>query len=72
MIDFDRQPSPKSEKEKAFDALNAKYTEKFGKAYVFDYGAESMTWDEAIADIRRRIANNNPQTAPAYEPGVDY
>jgi 2-oxo-4-hydroxy-4-carboxy--5-ureidoimidazoline (OHCU) decarboxylase len=72
MIDFDREPSPKSADEKAFDALNAEYTEKFGAAYVFDYAAEPMTWEEALADIRRRIADNDPQPVPDYEPGVDY
>ena len=72
MIDFDRQPSPKSEEEKAFDALNAEYTEKFGRGYVFDFAAEPMTWDEAIADIRRRIADDDPQTQPDYKAGVDY
>ena len=72
MVDFNRQPSPKSEEEKTFDALNEEYTKKFGTPYVFDYAADSMTWAGAISDIRRRIANHNPQTAPEYKPGVDY
>lgn len=72
MIDFDRKPSPKSAEEKAFDALNAEYTAQFGKPYVFDFAAEPMTWAEALADIRRRIANNEPQPVPDYKPGVDY
>lgn len=72
MIDWmNRQPN-KSAQEIEFDALNEKYTAMFGTPYVFDYAAESMTWDEAIADIRRRIANKDPQPAPDYKPGVDY
>lgn len=72
MIDFDRKPSPKSENEKEFDALNKRYTEKFGKPYVFDFAAEPMTWEEALADIKRRIADGDPQPEPDYKPGVDY
>lgn len=72
MIDFDRKPSQKTADEAAFDALNEKYTEQFGTPYVFDYAAEPLTWEEAIADIRRRIADNDPQPAPVYKPGVDY
>jgi 2-oxo-4-hydroxy-4-carboxy--5-ureidoimidazoline (OHCU) decarboxylase len=72
MIDFDRKPSPKSENEKSFDALNKRYTEKFGKPYVFDFAAEPMTWEEALADIKRRIADGNPQPEPDYKKGVDY
>lgn len=72
MIDFDRKPSPKSEKEQAFDALNAEYTEKFGRGYVFDYAAEPMTWEETIADIRRRIDDGKPQPEPEYRKKVQY
>lgn len=72
MIDFDRQPTPKGEKETAFDELNVEYAAKFSTPYVFDYAAEPMTWDEAIADIKRRIDGNDPQRAPKYEKGVDY
>lgn len=72
MIDFDRKPSPKSENEKLFDSLNAQYTAQFGKPYVFDFAAEPMTWEEALADIQRRIADNDPQPVPEYKDGVDY
>lgn len=72
MIDFDRKPSPKSESEKAFDALNAQYTAQFGKPYVFDFAAEPMTWEEALVDIRQCIVTNKPQPAPEYKDGVDY
>ena len=72
MLDFNRQPTPKSAEETEFDALNEKYTAKFGTPYVFDYAAEPMTWQEALADIRRCIANNKPQAAPHYKRGVDY
>lgn len=72
MLDFDRKPSAKSEEETTFDALNEKYAEKFGKPYVFDFAAEPMTWTEAIADIKRRIADNEPHAAPEYMKGVKY
>ncbi len=72
MIDFDRKPTKKSEEEIAFDALNEKYTKKFGTQYVFDYAAEPLTWEETLADIRRRIDENDPQPKPEYERGVYY
>lgn len=72
MIDFDMKPEEKSADEQAFDALNAQYTAQFGTPYVFDYAAEPMTWAEAIADIQRRITDNDPQPAPKYKDGVDY
>lgn len=71
MIDFNMQPYPKSAEEQEFDNLNAQYTEKFGDPYVFDFSV-SMTWAEALADIRRRIAENDPQKPPEYKPGVNY
>jgi 2-oxo-4-hydroxy-4-carboxy--5-ureidoimidazoline (OHCU) decarboxylase len=72
MVDFNRTPTPKSEAEQEFDKLNAEYTEKFGQPYFFDFAADSMTQEETLADIRRRIANNDPQKEPEYKPGVDY
>jgi 2-oxo-4-hydroxy-4-carboxy--5-ureidoimidazoline (OHCU) decarboxylase len=72
VLDFDRKPSQKSADEIEFDSLCDVYKEQFGKPYVFDYAAEPMTWEEALADIRRRIADNDPQPAPDYKPGVDY
>lgn len=72
MIDFDRKPSPKTAEETEFDALNEEYAAKFGTPYVFDFAAEPMTWEEALADIRRRIADNDPQTMPKYKKGVEY
>ena len=72
MIDFDKlKPIQKSKEEQAFDELNVKYTEQFGTPYVFDF-AESMTWAETLADIRRRIAENDPQKPPEYIPGANY
>jgi 2-oxo-4-hydroxy-4-carboxy--5-ureidoimidazoline (OHCU) decarboxylase len=72
MIDFDMKPREKSEEERAFDALNAEYTAKFGKPYVFDFASDAMTMEETLADIRRRIDSNTPQEIPAYKPGVLY
>ncbi len=72
MIDFDRKPTRKSDAEKELDALNKAYQEKFGKPYVFSIGINSATWEETLADIRRRIATGEPQADPDYEPGVDY
>ena len=72
MIDFDRKPSPKSKEEQEFDTLNAEYTEKFGVPYVFAIGLDGSPWNEVLADIRRRIAENDPQPKPDYEPGNDY
>ena len=72
MIDFNRKPNPKSEAEKAFDELNEQYFEKFGTDYVFAIGIDSMTWEEATADIKRRIAENDPQPEPDYKPGNVY
>ena len=72
MIDFNRKPTPKSEKEQAFDALNIKYTEKFGEPYTFRIGVDSASWDEVIEDIWRRIDEDDPQKPPEYEPGLVY
>lgn len=72
MIDFDMPKREKSEEEKRFDELNAEYKKAFGELYVFDYAAESMKWEETFADMRRRIAENDPQKPPAYNSGVDY
>lgn len=72
MVDFNRAPTPKSEEEQTFDRLNERYTEKFGKPYVFDFADDAMSWTETLADIKRRIANNDPQEEPEYKPGVDY
>lgn len=72
MIDFNAKPREKSEQEKEFDLLNEQYEEKFGKPYVFNIGIDSMTWDETLADIRRRIAENDPQNKPNYEQGIVY
>ena len=72
MIDFNRPPREKTEYEKQFDELNAEYTRKFGKPYVFDFAGAFMNQDETLADIRRRIAENNPQKEPDYKSGVLY
>lgn len=71
MINFDRKPDPKTENEKVFDELQKKYEKKFGKSYVFHVGT-CNTWEETLADISKRIMNNDPQPEPEYEPGVDY
>lgn len=68
MIDFNKPPREETE----FDKLNAEYKKKFGKPYVFDFAADFMTEEETIADIRRRIAEDDPQTEPKYEPGKLY
>ena len=72
MIDFTRKPSPKTEEEKAFDALNDEYEQKFGEPYVFSIGVDSQSWEETLADIRRRIAENDPQSVPDYQQGNLY
>lgn len=72
MIDFDRKPTPKSAAEAEFDAMNEKYVAKFGKPYVFDFAAESMTLAEAVADMRQRIATNKPQPTPEHKKGFNY
>ena len=72
MIDFNRPPREKTEYEKQFDELNAEYTATFGKPYVFDFAADFMSKEETLADIRRRIAENDPQKDPDYKSGVLY
>lgn len=72
MMDFTPGTAQKSEKERLFDELNAKYTEKFGKPYFFAIGMGFSTWDETIEDIRHRIEMGEPQPEPDYEPGNDY
>lgn len=71
MLDFDKPPIEKPKEEKMFDELNVEYRKKFGVPYVFNVGF-SMTWEEALADIRRRIAENDPQPEPDYKPGELY
>lgn len=72
MIDFNRKPSPKSESEKRFDELNAEYTEKFGEPYNFAIGIDVDTWDEVLADISRRIQENDPKPKPEYDQDLVY
>lgn len=73
MVDFSKLGSrTKSEQEKQFDELNDAYEKQFGQPYVFAIGADAPTWDEAIADIRRRMTENNPQPSPDYQPGNIY
>lgn len=72
MIDFDRKPAKKTEKERNFDVLCEHYQSKYGKPYVFRFGIDFQTWDEAIADLRRRIKENDPQTPPEYKEGDLY
>ena len=72
MIDFSRKPSPKTEEEKAFDALNEKYEEKFGEPYVFAIGVDGRDWPEVLEDIRRRIEHGEPQPEPEYQQGDIY
>ena len=72
MIDFNVKPREKSKEEKEFDRLNEEYAEKFGEPYTFRIGLDSSTWEEVLVDVRKRIANNNPQPKPDYEPGLDY
>ena len=66
MIDFNRQPSQKSENEKIFDELNAEYEQAFGDQYSFRIGIDFGSWEDVIADIRRRIAEKDPQEEPDY------
>ena len=72
MIDFNREPSPKTEEEKAFDALNEQYEEKFGTPYVFAIGVDGRDWPEVLEDIRRRIEQGEPQPEPEYQQGDIY
>ena len=68
MIDFNRKPTPKSENEKRFDELNAKYTEKFGKPYVFRIGLDADTWEETFSIIQKCLETGEPQPEPDYDP----
>jgi 2-oxo-4-hydroxy-4-carboxy--5-ureidoimidazoline (OHCU) decarboxylase len=72
MIDFDRKPTPRSKEEEELEALIAEYLAVFGKPYVFAVGINSDTMPETVADIRRRIAENDPQPAPDYEKDAEY
>ena len=72
MVNFNRKPSQKSADEEAFDKLNSEYIEKFGKPYVFGIGTNSESWAETLADVRRRIDENDPQREPEYTAGVVY
>ena len=71
-MDWDRKPTQKSADEIEFDSLCAAYLETFGKPYVIAYNFDSMSWSETLADIRRRIANKDPQPEPEYKKGLDY
>lgn len=68
MIDFNRKPTEKTDEEKKFDSVNKEYTDKFGRPYTFRVGLDYSTYPEAIADMRRRIAENDPQPSPDYNP----
>lgn len=72
MINFDRKPTKKTDAEKEFDTLCEQYREKFGVPYGLRIGIDANTAEETIADIRRRIAENDPQGKPEYEPGKQY
>lgn len=72
MLDFDRQPTPRSAEETELETLRDAYEETFGVPYVFAVGLNVDTMQETLADIRRRIAEHEPQPAPEYEKGVDY
>lgn len=72
MIDFDRKPTEKSAEEIELDAAMNDYAVKFGAGYSFRIGLDFQTTAEAIADIRKRIAENDPQPTPEYEPGAIY
>lgn len=72
MLDFDRQPTPRSTEETELESLLDAYEETFGVPYVFAVGQNENTMQETLADIRRRIAEHDPQPAPKYEKGVDY
>lgn len=72
MINFDKPKAAKTAEEIAFDNANKDYFDKFGTYYVFDYAAGYSTLQEATADIRRRIKEDDKQKTPEYKPGVDY
>ena len=72
MIDFNRKPMAKSAEEMEFDRLNKQYEAKFGESYFFQIGIDSGSWKEVLADIRRRIANNDPKREVKYKEGYDY
>lgn len=68
MIDFNRKPAEKTDAEKEYETLCEKYFEKFGVPYGIAVGLDSGTMEEIITDIRRRIARNDPQPQPGYNP----
>ena len=72
MLDFDRQPTPRNAEETELETLRDAYEETFGVPYVFAVGLNENTMQETLADIRRRIAEHDPQPAPEYQNGVDY
>ncbi len=72
MIDFSRKPSAKSADEQELDRLFDEYEEMFGKPYVFEIGINSNSIQETLADIRRRILEEDPQPEPEYKPGMLY
>lgn len=72
MLNFDRKPTPKSADELELESLQSAYEETFGVPYVFAIGINMDTMQETLADIRRRIADNDPQPTPEYEKGVVY
>lgn len=72
MIDFNVPQRAKTPEEKQFDELNEKYEALFGFPYHFAIGINLPTWEEAISDIRRRIAENDPQPPPDYDPNYVY
>ena len=72
MIDFNKKPMAKCAEEIEFDRLNKQYEEKFGQPYFFQIGIDGGTWEETLADIRQRIANNDPKQEVEYEEGVIY
>ena len=72
MIDFSAPAREKTPEERQFDALNSEYEEKFGVPYYFAIGIDLPTWEDALADIRRRIAENDPQHSPDYDPKYVY
>ena len=53
--------SKKSPEEREFDVLNDEYQAKFGKPYVFRMEKDCPSWKKTLSDIRKRIAENDPQ-----------
>ena len=60
-----RKPN-KSPDEIAFDKAREAYQNHFGEPYVIDFAGEHKTFEEAIAEIDRLIAEDQKQPVDDY------